>query len=253
MNGLLGLIRRPKNPSPVPIDQAQTKELCFTIGGSKFNLTIPENVSPDMPPTELVPHLDISTPEVFKDSKRIPLMKVLYDFPRPGWRKRNYGSMAVSVWVCKISDEFTGDIFDRNQLIEAIQVDLKSMYQAFNEKVWQEGLAAGKLSINLVDEMMNFPGYSDESFEDHDFNGSHWVTHVITGLETHGLYYTPLTRQHYVCVDFEHMGDNDVYLGQLLEFSVKYEEAIIRTAKLSLSGSPSDELSSGIVVEGDKL
>lgn len=219
---------------PVPIEKARFKPLRFNLSGNILELSIPDNVSPEMPPTELIPDLDINSAETFRGASKIPLMKVMYDFPRPGWRKRDYGSMALTLWLHKKPATFEDDIFQREHLIKAIQVDLKNDYQSFNEKVWNDGLAAGKLSVDLVDEMMNFSGNSDEEIIDHKINSTLWVEHFISGLERHRVYCSAISKSSYLCIDFEDMHSNGTFFDEMIEVSTPYSDAIIKSVNLTL-------------------
>ena len=148
---MLNLFR--KNNGPLPPDKLRYTPLRFDLSGNILELAIPDNVSPDMPATELIPVFDIHAPAAFKDANRVALMKVMYDFPRPGWRKRDYGSMTVTLRVHQKPVSYTGDIFQREHIIKAVQVDLKNDYQPFNDKVMKDGLAAGRLEYDLLGEI----------------------------------------------------------------------------------------------------
>ena len=225
-----------KNNGPIAPDKLRYTPLRFDLSGNILELAIPDNVSPDMPPTELIPVLDINAPAAFKDANRVALMKVMYDFPRPGWRKRDYGSMTVTLRVHQKPVSYTGDIFQREHLIKAVQVDLKNDYQAFNDKVMKDGLAAGKLSVDLLDEMINFCGNTDQWFEDIASNGKNWVRHIITGLESHGIYCIALDQDDYLTIDFEFMAANDVYLSDLRDIARVYMDSIMSRVKLNYRG-----------------
>lgn len=244
------LFIRIRSRQATAIDRVNWNPLRFDFSGNILELSIPANVSPDMPPTELIPNLDINDPSIFSESSQIAVMKVLYDFPRPRFWQEDYGSMAMTIRVHKKPSNYEGDIFQREHLIKAVQVDLKAAYQSFNEKTWQEGLAAGKLAPDLVDEMMNFPGNTDEMFRDHEFNNEPWVMHTLTGLETHGMYYCPLTAMHYLCVDFYHMESRRTFLSDLTAESTPYSDAILNTIKLKRAASGHAQVSSGITIEG---
>ena len=228
---MFGLFK--KNSGPIAPDNLRYTPLRFDLSGNILELAIPDNVSPDMPPTALIPVFDIHAPAAFKDANRVALMKVMYDFPRPGWRKRDYGSMTVTLRVHQKPVSYTGDIFQREHLIKAVQVDLKNDYQAFNDKVMKDGLAAGRLSVDIVDEMMNFCGNTDEWLEDFVFNSKIWVRHIITGLESHGIYCIALEQESYISIDFEFMAASDVHLSDLRNIAGAYMDSIMSQVKLN--------------------
>ena len=229
---MFGLFK--KSSGPIAPEKLRYTPLRFDLSGNILELAIPDNISPDMPPTELIPVFDIHSPAAFKDANRVALMKVMYDFPRPGWRKRDYGSMTVTLRVHQKPVSYTGDIFQREHLIKAIQVDIKNDYTAFNDKVMKDGLAAGKLSIDLLDEMMCFSGNTDEEIQDCILNHKLWIRHFISGLEYHRIYCTALSQDTYLSLDFEDMNASDTYFDEMMEISTPYLNAILKTIKLTL-------------------
>lgn len=232
---MFGLFK--KSNGPIAPENLRYRPLRFDLSGNILELAIPDNVSPDMPPTELIPVFDINSPNAFKDANRVALMKVMYDFPRPGWRKRDYGSMTVTLRVHQKPVSYEGDIFQREHLIKAVQVDLKNDYQAFNDKVMKDGLAAGKLEYDLLGEMINFCGNTDEWFNDHMCNDTLWVEHFIGGIEHHRVYCTALSSDTYLSLDFEDMNASDTYFDEMMEISTPYVNAILNTIKLTFLGA----------------
>lgn len=247
---MLGLFR--KNDGSPPVEQLNFIPFLFDLSGNILEISIPDNISPDMPLTERVPGIDLEASNTFKSSNQIPLMKVMYDFSKPGWRKLDYGSMVMTIWLHKKPVSYLGDIFERTNLIKAVQIDLKNNYQAFNDKVWNEGLADGKLSVDLVNEMINFSGNTEEEIIDHKLNERLWVEHFLGGLENHRVYCTSITNSHYVSIDFEDMAASNIHFDEMIEISTPYSNAIMNTAKLSLLLDTRKAITKGITLESPK-
>ena len=117
-----------------------------------------------------------------------------------------------------------------------MQVDLKNDYTAFNDKVMKDGLAAGRLEYDLMDEAINFSGNTDEEFYDNILNDKLWIEYFISGLEHHRIYCTALSRDTYLSLDFEDLNSSDTYYNEMIEISTPYSDAILKTIKLTLLG-----------------
>ena len=185
--------------------------LDFDLAGNRLRVELPLPFSKDMPPTKLTPEFDLHDPQALGDARKHALLKVMWDIPRPRFWQPDYGSVALTLWVHKNPDRARFDLFERDSFILAIQEDLKAEYDEYNRRTWEEGLAAGRLSIDVGDDLISFGRNSDERFSDLQLNGRPWLKHRIVGAETHGIYCTPVDTRHYLSLDFEYMSSHRLY------------------------------------------
>ena len=224
--------------SPLLVDridfqmQGQTT-LDFDLAGNRLQVELPLPFSKDMPPTKLTPEFDLHDPQAFGDARKRALLKAMWDFPRPRFWQPDYGSATMAIWVHKNPNPERYDLFKRDHFVSAIQDDLKAEYDPYNQHTWEEGLAAGRLSIDVGDDLISFGRNTDERFTDHKFNGSRWLSHFIIGAETHTHYCTPIDAGHYVSLDFEFMPSLGVYASEMPGMLEHFMTQILSSTRLS--------------------
>jgi hypothetical protein len=224
--------------------------LDFDLAGNRLRVELPLPFSKGMPPTKLVPDFDLHDPQAFGGARKHALLKVMWDIPRPRFWQPDYGSVALTLWVHKNPDPVHFNLFERDSFILAIQEDLKAEYDEYNQRTWEEGLAAGRLSIDVGDDLISFGRNSDERFSDHQFNQRQWLKHRIVGVETHGIYCTPIDPNAYLSLDFEFMRNKRISDTRLADKMTPFTDSVVATAELVSASSESQRrIISGVTID----
>lgn len=221
-----------KHPGPIPAAQLKYMVAEFELSDHAFRIAVPEAADFDAPGAVYIEQTDLTAAGTFNATQHRVLLDLLCDFPKAGRGRRSHGSMRITLRLHKPAQDAASDLLIREQLLRALQSELKKNYQAINDRVRSEGIAAGKSAQDRHDELIDFRADTDEAFHDKQYRHQRWVTHRVSGAKNHGVYSIALDPQHYLSVDFEHQHAQGSPLDELLLHSQPYEEAIMKTCRV---------------------
>jgi len=224
-----------------PVDKLTFKLFRFDLPDSSLEISIPEKIFDRILPTIIHRPIKSKETDIFNSENKRQFMRAIYDFPKNTWFNKKYGSMIMTACLHIKPETYTENIMHRENLIKAIQLDLKHRYQEFNDRTWHNGLASGKLSTDLINETMNFSANTDEKIQNNIFNNKRWISHFIGGLEKHRVYCIALTNNHYLSIDFEDKSEKNIPFDKMIEISTPYSDAIMQTAKIKPHNNNTNE------------
>lgn len=143
------------------------------IGDDVFHFVLPHNFDPDMP---LVPLPDVVSLEADRFTgdkvKSQHVWRAWWTFRTPGYFSREIGSLGLSIDIFEIYPYFERDIFVRENLIEAVQINLVNAYAEHNREILD---ASGDESL-----LINLPTNPFRSYRVFSHRQQNWLTCAVS-------------------------------------------------------------------------
>lgn len=197
------------------------------IGEDTLHFNIPHNFSHDVPMSPLPESIDLNTLSFDgEDLSFKNLWRAWWSFYTPGLFSREIGTLMMSIDVFKVHPAFKQNIYERENFIEAMQINLVNTYAAFNRKVLDNGNR---------DQEIHLPHRPTEYKLSRAKNDQTWMLHAIfcdTGPDCYIRFNIPLSEAIYLGVSF-HEPTHGSGQGHLYTLTVRqYIELISQTIYL---------------------
>lgn len=196
------------------------------IGEDTLHFEIPHNFSQDVPMSPIPEAIDLNDVEFEGDTVRFKnLWRAWWSFYTPGLFSREIGTLMMSIDVFEVHPAFDRDIFDRENFIEAMQINLVNTYAAFNRKIQVDGETEKEVILP----------HSPSRYSDRAQKEQIWILHSVVCDQGPDFYIRlniPISRTQYLGVAFHEINHNSDFGSLYVKTISQYIEWIGSTVYL---------------------
>lgn len=185
------------------------------------SFAMPENFSSDFPAEDMVESVDLSDYSVSQDPKDGTLIRRWWDIKESSFFGKDSGSLMMSIYIKKKSDDSDWEIRDRFGFVKIIDHALHELYDEHNRDV----IAKGQSELEML-----LP-YIEYNYMETLVNGQRWLAYSLEKKRSMShIQAIPITEQHYLEVDFTFLPNDNKDLREfVLDVSDSHVKPIMNT------------------------